>query len=60
LGFDGGVLKNKVDECLWLPTEKGAYGLVESAHALLCHILTDCLAKDSAIVIETEVKKTLA
>ena len=43
LGFDGGVLKNKLDECLWLPTEKGAYGLVESAHSLLCHILTDCL-----------------
>ena len=49
LGFDGGALKNKVDECLWLPTEKGAYGLVESAHALLCHILTDCLAKNLAI-----------
>jgi len=43
LGFDGGALKNKVDECLWLQTEKGAYGLVESAHALLCHVLTDCL-----------------
>ena len=43
LGFDGGVLKNKVDECLWLHTEKGAYGLVESGHALLCHILTQCL-----------------
>jgi len=49
LGFDGGVLKNKLDECLWLPTEKGAYGLVESAHALLCHILTHCLAKDANI-----------
>lgn len=48
LGFDGGVLRNQVDECIWIPTEKGAYGLVESAHALLCHILTDCLAKDSA------------
>jgi D-sedoheptulose 7-phosphate isomerase len=46
LGFDGGVLKDKVDECLWIPTEKGVYGLVESAHALICHILTDCLAKD--------------
>jgi D-sedoheptulose 7-phosphate isomerase len=46
LGFDGGALKNKVDECLWLRTEKGAYGLVESGHALLCHVLTDCLAGD--------------
>jgi D-sedoheptulose 7-phosphate isomerase len=46
LGFDGGVLKDKVDECLWLPTEKGAYGLVESGHALICHILTTCLMRD--------------
>lgn len=49
LGFDGGVLKGIVDESLWLPTEKGAYGLVESTHALLCHIFTDCLARDSTI-----------
>jgi D-sedoheptulose 7-phosphate isomerase len=46
LGFDGGALKNKVDECLWLRTERGAYGLVESAHALLCHVLTDCVRLD--------------
>jgi D-sedoheptulose 7-phosphate isomerase len=44
LGFDGGALKDKVDECLWLPTENGAYGPVESGHALLSHILTTCLA----------------
>jgi D-sedoheptulose 7-phosphate isomerase len=43
LGFDGGVLKSKVDDYLWFRTEKGAYGLVESAHSLLCHILTTCL-----------------
>lgn len=49
LGFDGGVLKNKLNECLWVPTEKGAYGLVESAHALLCHVLTDCLASNSVL-----------
>jgi D-sedoheptulose 7-phosphate isomerase len=49
LGFDGGVLKELVDECLWFPTERGAYGLVESAQALLCHILTECLVKDAAI-----------
>lgn len=48
LGFDGGLLKEKVDVCLWLPTEKGAYGLVESAHSLLCHIMTDCLRTQSA------------
>lgn len=48
LGFDGGVLKSKVDECLWLATEKGAYGLVESGHSLLCHILTTCLMQPPA------------
>jgi D-sedoheptulose 7-phosphate isomerase len=46
LGFDGGVLKDQVDDYLWVPTEKGAYGLVESFHTLLCHILTDCLTRD--------------
>jgi D-sedoheptulose 7-phosphate isomerase len=45
LGFDGGILKTMVDEYLWLPTRKGTYGLVESAHGLLCHILTTCLAE---------------
>jgi D-sedoheptulose 7-phosphate isomerase len=43
LGFDGGALKNMVDECLLLPSKKGAYGLVESGHSMLCHILTACL-----------------
>src|SRR5262245_47442652 len=33
LGFDGGALKNMVDEYLWLPTDKGAYGVVESGHS---------------------------
>ena len=46
LGFDGGVLKNQVDDYLWVPTEKGTYGLVESFHSLLCHILTDCITRD--------------
>jgi D-sedoheptulose 7-phosphate isomerase len=46
LGFDGGALKDQVDDCLWLPTEQGAYGLVESGHSLLCHVLTTCLAQD--------------
>ena len=46
LGFDGGALKRMVDDCLWVRTEKGAYGLVESFHTLLCHILTDCLTRD--------------
>ena len=45
LGFDGGALKNMVDEYLLLPTAKGAYGLVESGHSMLCHVLTTCLAE---------------
>jgi D-sedoheptulose 7-phosphate isomerase len=57
LGFDGGVLKDQVDEYLWLPTEKGAYGLVESAHALFCHILTDCLLRESLRLTGSEEKK---
>jgi D-sedoheptulose 7-phosphate isomerase len=48
LGFDGGALKSMVDEVLLLPTPKGAYGLVESGHDLLCHVLTACLAADRA------------
>jgi D-sedoheptulose 7-phosphate isomerase len=48
LGFDGGALKSMVDEVLLLPTPRGAYGLVESGHDLLCHVLTACLAADRA------------
>jgi D-sedoheptulose 7-phosphate isomerase len=44
LGFDGGVLKSLVDEYVWLPTPKGAYGPVEDAHMVVCHLLTTCLA----------------
>jgi D-sedoheptulose 7-phosphate isomerase len=47
LGFDGGALKEAVHEYLWLPTPKGDYGLVESAHAVLCDIVTTCLMEDS-------------
>ncbi|MDQ6749547.1 MAG: SIS domain-containing protein [Actinomycetota bacterium] len=49
LGFDGGVLKDRVDEHLWLPTEQGQYGLVETGHSVLCDILTTCLMKDVAV-----------
>jgi D-sedoheptulose 7-phosphate isomerase len=48
LGFDGGILKHKVDDYLWLATEKGAYGIVESAHGIICHVLTTCLAQNLA------------
>ena len=46
LGFDGGVLKEMVDLPVWLPTNHGEYGLVESAHSLLCHVLSECLVRD--------------
>lgn len=49
LGFDGGALKELVDECLWLPTAHGQYGLVESGHSVLCDILTTCLMHDLAV-----------
>lgn len=45
LGFDGGALKDMVDEYLLLPTPKGTYGLVESGHSMLCHVLTTCVAE---------------
>lgn len=48
LGFDGGVLKDRVDEALWLESEIGAYGIVESAHSLLCDVITTCLIHDVA------------
>jgi D-sedoheptulose 7-phosphate isomerase len=54
LGFDGGVLKQQVDDYLLLPTEKGAYGLVEPGHQLICHILTACLAKAVPVTANLE------
>jgi D-sedoheptulose 7-phosphate isomerase len=59
LGFDGGVLKNKVDAYLWLPTERGAYGVVESAHSLFCHVLTECLVRDSVAGSDAEEKEVV-
>jgi D-sedoheptulose 7-phosphate isomerase len=49
LGFDGGVLKDMVDDWVWLKTEKGCYELVEDAHMALCHVLTSCLINDRPI-----------
>ena len=46
LGFDGGILRERVSACIWLSTEQGAYELVEDAHSVICHILTACLAED--------------
>jgi D-sedoheptulose 7-phosphate isomerase len=49
LGFDGGVLKGLVGEYLWLRSEQGQYGLVETGHSVLCDILTTCLMQDLAV-----------
>jgi D-sedoheptulose 7-phosphate isomerase len=46
VGFDGGVLKDTVSECVWLSTKNGEYELVEDGHSVICHILTSCLAQD--------------
>jgi D-sedoheptulose 7-phosphate isomerase len=46
LGFDGGRLKEMVDEALWLRSEHGLYGPVESAHVVLLDIVTACLIED--------------
>jgi D-sedoheptulose 7-phosphate isomerase len=50
LGFDGGLLKEQVDELLWVDTPKGMYGPVESAHSILGDILTTCLMQDRPAV----------
>lgn len=46
LGFDGGVMKDLVDEVVLVETELGAYGPVETAHVLLCDLLATCLMED--------------
>jgi len=46
LGFDGGVLKTLVDDYLLIPTAKGSYGVVESGHSMICHLLTAILANE--------------
>jgi D-sedoheptulose 7-phosphate isomerase len=46
LGFDGGVLRSRVDRLLWVETEPGAYGPVETMHTLLCDLVSTCLIED--------------
>jgi len=48
LGFDGGELLSLVDEALWIETRPGLYGLAETIQALLCDVMTTCLAEDVA------------
>lgn len=46
LGFDGGALKDQVDEPIWVETERGLYGPVETAHAVICDVISTCLIED--------------
>lgn len=46
VGFDGGRLLTLVDEVVWVRSDAGAYGLVETAHTLVCDIVTTCLIAD--------------
>lgn len=53
-GFDGGSLNQLADAKILVPTEKGAYELVEGIHAVILHLMTlyfrnyfDYLRKDS-------------
>lgn len=48
LGFDGGALMEMVMERLWLETDIGEYGLVETGHVLVADIVTTCLIQDIA------------
>src|SRR6476620_5578385 len=43
LGFDGGALKDMVDEYVLIASAKGAYELVEDAHSAVCHAITRSL-----------------
>ena len=43
-GFDGGQLLDLSDIAIHVPTESGAYGPVEDAHLVVCHMLVHLLA----------------
>ena len=47
LGFDGGILKEAVDDFVWLPTDVGAYGLAETGHSAVTDIVTSYLIADN-------------
>ena len=52
VGFDGGAALELLDEALWVETEPGAYGLVETAHVALADIVTTCLINDRIAVAD--------
>ena len=48
LGFDGGLLRHVVDDYVLVESGKGAYGLVESVHSFIGHVLAICVIKGQA------------
>ncbi len=54
LGFDGGVLRDRVDHLLLAETPRGEYGLVESAHSVIADLLTTALIADRVGVVPFE------
>ncbi len=48
LGFDGGLLRDMVDEHLLVATPRGEYGLVETAHTIAADVVTTFLIDDRA------------
>ncbi len=50
LGFDGGALKDMVDDHVLVASERGAYELVEDVHGVVCHACTRALARPATPV----------
>jgi phosphoheptose isomerase len=46
LGFDGGAALEQLDVAVWIRTEVGAYGLVETAHTAVADIVTATLTSE--------------
>lgn len=46
LGFEGGAALDALDIAVWVRTEPGAYGVVESTHATIADIITGLLTID--------------
>lgn len=53
LGSDGGALLESVDHAVLIRTDPGEYGVVETAHSLLCDVVTACLIADRDTALES-------
>lgn len=43
LGFDGGKLKNLVDNYIHVKSQNGDYGIIEDCHSVILHAITEAL-----------------